>query len=268
MTTLLVPLDGSSAGERAIAPARSLAGRLDADIVLARSSWDVSDADASRYLDSAFDRFHLNIETTKRVVFRFPPDAVADLATDYTDPLICMASSGRRGIAHAVLGSASEEVMARTSVPIVACGPEVDPEVLERLPATPRLGLCIDAGTHETPVVQFCVHWARALGASVDVLTVRAEDDRPLSRFHAATADQLADAVALLQANDVVAAAHELEELQPARRLAVHARAQHLTLLVAAKRSGAGGLARDVLGSTVVSLIHQAPCPVLLPPAQ
>ncbi len=270
MTTILVPLDGAASGERAIAPARSLAARLDADLVLARSSWDASDDDVARYLDDVLDRSHLSIETTKHVAFRFPPEAVADVAAQYPDPLICLASSGRRGLAHAVLGSASEEVMAGSSVPILACGPHLERTAIDRL-ADPgrelRIGLCVDARTHETAVGQFCVHWARELGASVEVVTVRAEDERPVSRFQAAEPDQLEAMVELLRANGVAAEAHELAELQPARRLAAHAAAQELALLVAAKRSGSGGLARDVLGSTVMSLIHQAPCPVLLPPA-
>jgi nucleotide-binding universal stress UspA family protein len=262
MPTVLVPLDGSDAAERAVDVAQALALHLFADLVLVRSAWDTPESEVTAYLDGVLDRHDLDLDTTGKVIYRFPADAMHDLATEYEDAVLCLFSHGRSGLGHAVLGSQGEAILARSVVPVFVVGPQTKASFADGR----HVGLCVDAATDETAFVPFAVQWAARLRLDADVLTVRAEDDRPISRFHPASRERLDEAVALLEAGGVHARSFVLSELQPARCLARYADDHDLALLIAAKRSGTG-VARDFLGSTAMNLVHHSPCPVLFPPA-
>jgi nucleotide-binding universal stress UspA family protein len=266
MAKVLVPLDGSAAAERAVVVGQALALQLFADLVLVRSSFDTPEREVVAYLDGVLDRFDLDLDATGKVVCEFPPDAIHDLAVGDDDGILCLASHGRSALGHYLFGSLSEAIVAQAAVPAFVVGPHVDLGVLDRLGAIPqpRAGWCIDAATDVETIGPVCADWAERLRLDVDILTVRAEDDRPVSRFHPATGRQLDRAVALLEERRVRARRSVLKEAQPARRLARYATDHSLALLIAAKRS-CEGPARDVLGSTTMNLVHQSPCPVLLP---
>jgi nucleotide-binding universal stress UspA family protein len=149
----------------------------------------------------------------------------------------------------------------------------VGPSTLARslAPAAPggprrRLGLCVDEASDQAALVPFCADWAKDLELDVEVLTVRAEDDRPISRFHPASRRKLDELVAALAARELEANDVVLKELQPARALAHHAAERDLALLIVAKRTSTD-LRRDFLGSTTMNLVHHSPCPVLIPAA-
>jgi nucleotide-binding universal stress UspA family protein len=260
MTTVLLPLDGTTSSEQAIPFGQLLALRLFADLVLVRSSWNSSEDEVSAYLDGVLDRYDLDLDTVGRVVYRFPGDALHDLATDYDDSAICLYSHGRSGLGHFLLGSYSESILALSQVPVFAVGPAARPG----WPAGGRLGVCVDASTDPAAIAPFAASWATRLGLGADVLTVRPEDERPVTRFHPATRVLLNDLVDRLEDGGTHARDFVLKEVQPARRLARFAAEHDLALLVAAKRHD--GAARDLLGSTTMNLIHQSPCPVLVPP--
>jgi nucleotide-binding universal stress UspA family protein len=260
MTTVLVALDGTMSSERAVPIARELAARSFADLVLVRSSWDSSEEEAAAYLSGVPERFGLEFDTRSVVVHGFPGDAVNELASEIDDAMICLTGHGRSAVGHYLLGGHSETILAHAPVPVVMVGPSVPYE----WPRGDHLGLCVDAKSDPAVVAPFSAQWAARLGFEVDVLTMRAEDDRPVSRYHDATREQLDDTVRRIQAAGVRARSVVLKEVQPATRIARFASEHRLALLVAAKRHE--GAARDFLGSTTMNLIHRSPCPVLVPP--
>lgn len=252
--------------ERAVEVGAVLARRLSADLQLVRSSWGSSDGEVRSYLDQVRRRFDLDA-TVGQIIHRFPADAMHDVALEHDDPVLVLASHGRSGWGHALLGSLSEEILARAGAPVFVVGPEATTKVLDATGngGPHRLGWCIDRATDPHAVLPFCEKWANRLQLDVEVLTVEEEDDRPISRFHAASGAQVDAAVAGLMAVGVRAHGQVLEELQPARCLAEFATDHDLALLVADKRSGSG-IAREALGSTAMNLVRQSPCPVLFPP--
>lgn len=260
MTTVLVALDGTMSSERAIPVARELAVRSFADLALVRSSWDASEGDVAAYLAGVPERFGLEIDTRCIVVHGFPGDAVNALAREIGDAVICLTGHGRSAVGHYLLGGHSETILAHAPVPVVVVGPSV----IYEWPRGDHLGLCLDAQSDPAVVAPFSARWAERLGFEVDVLTMRAEDDRPVSRYHEASREQLDDAVQRIRSAGVRARSVVLKEVQPATRIARFASEHRLALLVAAKRHE--GAARDLLGSTTMNLIHRSPCPVLIPP--
>lgn len=266
MSTVLVPLDGSPHAERALPVARSLAAALGAHLVLVRSTFDAHRDEVVAYLQAVADREGLDPATSTLVASNFPADALHDVALDHDDAVLCLASHGRTGVGHALLGSAAEEILRRAAVPVFVVGPHEGPVVFATDAPGARVGLCVDAHTDPDQVVRFAAAWAERFHLAVEVLTVEAEDDRPISRFHPAPAEILDAVVAGLRAHGLTASATVLRELSPARRIARYAVDHHLALLIASKRSGTGP-ARDLLGSTTMDLVHQSHCPVLLPPA-
>jgi len=260
MTTLLVALDGTMSSERAVPIAREIATRSFCDLVLLRSSWDSSEEEAAAYLRGVPERYDLELDTQAQVIHGFPGDAVNELARTIGDAAICLTSHGRSAVGHYLLGGQSETILAHAPVPVFVVGPEASTE----WPAGGQIGVCVDASSDPAVVATFAAPWADRFGFEAEVVTVRAEDDRPVSRFHPASREQLNETVEQIEARGVRARNFVLKEIQPATRLARFAVDHRLALLVAEKHHG--GAARDVLGSTTMNLIHRAPCPVLVPP--
>lgn len=55
------------------------------------------------------------------VTGEYPADAILDAAAARKCDLVVMASHGRRGLAHALLGSETQKVLARAKVPVLVC---------------------------------------------------------------------------------------------------------------------------------------------------
>lgn len=55
------------------------------------------------------------------VVGEYPADAILEAAAQRHCDLIVMASHGRRGLAHALLGSETQKVLSRAKVPVLVC---------------------------------------------------------------------------------------------------------------------------------------------------
>jgi nucleotide-binding universal stress UspA family protein len=123
MTMVLVPLDGTRVAERAVPLARSLAAWSGAELLLVRSAWDCSTREVTVYLDDVVDRFDLHREASARVVDAYPADAVSELARGQEDAVLVLATHGRSGLGHALIGSFGEEILARWPGPALVVGP-------------------------------------------------------------------------------------------------------------------------------------------------
>ena len=135
--TVLVPLDGSSLAEEALAPAIGFA-RDGAALVILRAAEaraiPFTDADeaqiavvqeAELYLASVADRLRrvgvMNVETS--VSYGAPVEGIADAAQLRNVDLIVMSTHGRSGLGRLVLGSVAEGVVRTTPTPILLLRP-------------------------------------------------------------------------------------------------------------------------------------------------
>ena len=134
---VVVPLDGSTLAEEALAPAIQF-GREGAVIVLLRAVeahatpfTDLSEAqvaivhEAEIYLDSVVDRLRrvgvTNVDTS--IWYGTPVEGIADTARVRHADLIVMSTHGRTGLGRLVLGSVAEGVLRATTTPILLLHP-------------------------------------------------------------------------------------------------------------------------------------------------
>jgi nucleotide-binding universal stress UspA family protein len=135
---VLVPLDGSTLAEGALAPAIGF-GRTGAKLVLLRAVEtygtpfaDPADAqfaaieEAEKYLAGVAARVRqadaTDVETS--VWYGPPVESIADAAQFRKADLIVMSTHGRNGLGRLVLGSVAESVLRATTVPILLLRPD------------------------------------------------------------------------------------------------------------------------------------------------
>src|SRR4051812_32928890 len=108
MRTVVVPLDGSAWPERALAPARRLADRFGASILLFRPTGDDGDI-AAAYLDDQAARLG---DRPVRTVAQpgFASSGLADVVGGLSDPAVCMAADFAAP-PDTVLGAVGEDVI-------------------------------------------------------------------------------------------------------------------------------------------------------------
>ena len=142
LKTILVPLDGSTVAEAALAPAVALARKAGAKLVLVRAAEvrtlplgdpieDQTEVmrEAQEYLATARARVMaagaLDVEFS--VWYGPAVEAIVEAARFRAADLIVMSSHGRSGVARLVMGSVTERVLRGTSVPILVIRPDGAP---------------------------------------------------------------------------------------------------------------------------------------------
>ena len=131
---VLVPLDGSTLAEQALAKALDLAGTHEPTLLLLRaaeaSTWpgtDLTDAqvrtvrEAEQYLEAAKrDLAARGIRRVETSVWYGPPaSAIVEAARVAKADLIVMTTHGRSGLGRLILGSVAEAVLRGTTTPIL-----------------------------------------------------------------------------------------------------------------------------------------------------
>jgi nucleotide-binding universal stress UspA family protein len=174
--TVLVPLDGSAAAERALPTAVWLAERLGArlDVVAADVHrdelwWYQRYADELRQRHPAVGDVH--VEQVGGVA-----GTLARVAASAGPTIVCMATQGR-GRTAAFLGSTFADVTAAGDWPVLAVGPHV-----RQAPAAAsggRLVACLDGSEDAARIVPEAAAWARALGLGLTILTIAEPAARP-----------------------------------------------------------------------------------------
>ena len=146
--TLIVPLDGSDLSEAALEPAKEIAAKFGARVILLRAVEPVAhliaqqspmvmespaaaeanvelleevveaeEKDAAAYLQDVQAHFGENAEAI--VTDADAADAIVDTAHDRNAGLIVMASHGRGGLGRALFGSVADSVLRRSRVPVL-----------------------------------------------------------------------------------------------------------------------------------------------------
>jgi nucleotide-binding universal stress UspA family protein len=138
---ILVPIDGSTASQRGFDEALALAKRLDASMVLLHvveyypvmmemataTTWDLVTTEMRQHGQRVLEQAHeaaqaagvasetrLEDAAAARVC-----DLIVQQAGERRCDLIVMGTHGRRGIAHALIGSDAEQVLRMSPVPVL-----------------------------------------------------------------------------------------------------------------------------------------------------
>ncbi|MGC4411096.1 universal stress protein (plasmid) [Rhizobium rosettiformans] len=139
---ILISTDGSELAQKGVDHGLSLATNLDAKVmvvtvtepfpVYAGEGWALGPDDFGRYdadqikfaqellapIKASADKLGVTCET-RHVPNRRPAEAILDTAAEEGCSLIVMASHGRRGLGRFFLGSQTQEVVSRSSLPVL-----------------------------------------------------------------------------------------------------------------------------------------------------
>ncbi len=259
-STILVPLDGSELAERALGVAPSLASASGATLkLLTAAQTTEAEQEARRYLEKVAS--DLPIPATIHVVVddARPGSIIIREAAAPPGTVICMTTHGRSGLARALLGSVTEEVIRQVPAPTWLVGPRYD---ATREPPITRIVVLTDGSTASDAIVPEATTWAGRLGARITVVTaITPEIARQMP-----PGDTREEAhVARLSAEAIRDGAdwEVLHGDDPATAIAGYVNA--LPGVAAAMCThGRSGLARLVMGSVAMRLAHELTCPILV----
>jgi nucleotide-binding universal stress UspA family protein len=276
---VLVPLDGSDVGFRALPTALELANRFGAQL---RTITVVSGEDELKRLGesipSSLGRFLGDIGVRVEIGDE-PSEAIVRRATDLGSCLICLTTRARGRISGAVLGSVARSVVQQSEGPTVVLGPLADnpgwsppPKNWPKPLSVPRLVACVDGTKTSEQVLPLAAGWATALGMSWTILTVandtpsmRSEDQRDPA--HVIDPEGYVDSLVeqWRKASPVVDGEVVRDPISPASGIRHHLD-QRPAGLLALTTHGRSGLQRMRFGARAANIVRTASVPCLVHP--
>jgi nucleotide-binding universal stress UspA family protein len=260
MQQLIVPIDGSTSSWSAAAVAITLARRADApiDVVEVVADEDAA-ADALDQIAAGIGRLDasdLDITSHALLVDESVAVTLGDLIEQRPGATIVMSSHGR-GRTAALVGSVVEELIQREFGPIVVVGPEVRRTDLEG-----RVLITVDGSETSEAAVPLGVAWGIELEMIPWILEVVDPDlVVPPDTVETAYTSRLARSAQSTSGHRVEFEVAHGRHAAPA--IVEYAERTQAGLIVCATH-GRTGMPRFALGSTAASIVHGAPCPVLL----
>ena len=298
--TILVPLDGSPFSERALPVAVSLARGSGATLHVVRihvphtrppvslEGMPVSDPEkdslrweAERaYVTRIRERLGPRSELGTRIAVLNGPvaEVLATYAAFNRVDLIVMSTHGRKGLARAWMGSVGDELLRRSSVPVLLVRPAEDHESVAMPDGPPRILIALDGSRLAAQILEHAVSLGRALGAEYTLVRV-VNPLGSMGDLPAVFAPRLGRAVAAQHVDEARAYLSDIARSLVARGLEVKTRVieaeraadailsettRHGTGLVAMATHGRSGLSRLLLGSVASRVLHETSVPMLL----
>lgn len=257
---IIVPLDGSELSESALAPARSIAARAGASLLLATTRWGSDVTTPRRYID---ERAAAIADAEARVILdRKAADAICLLARENPETLVCMATHGRGGLRATAMGSVAEAVVREVQRPLVLVGRES--RLGESLPESPHVVVGVDGSDASKAVLPAAIELALALGADIQVAqVVLAPEVIKVAVPRTSEAIALEDVVKQIHDAGVAATYEIIDDGDTSARLASYAAGVPASI-VALATHGRTGLARVALGSVATRVVRRSACPVLV----
>jgi nucleotide-binding universal stress UspA family protein len=268
---IVVPLDGSLLSESAIAPAARLARRAGIPLRLIALTYDDAACEImSRNLAALVPTLgdDINVDVVVDAVGAviridgYVADAIVEEAKS-DGALVCMASHGHGGAGVALLGSVTEEVLRRSSLPVLVVGPRVSET--ESTDAN-VLAVCVDGSTFAEQAIAPAAAASHQFGLPLWLVQVADPSGgpapdlvRPSDVHETAYLYRLAGSHPAVRNFDVMHSHH------PAREIAELPERYPVAMIVMATH-GRSGWSRIVLGSVAMNVVHHTTCPVLLVP--
>jgi nucleotide-binding universal stress UspA family protein len=261
VTSIFVPLDGSSLAETALGPAHDLAVAFDVPLVLFRACFSDTDA-ALDELEALAGK--TGSHRTEVVIGQgFAAPAIVRAVAARPGAVVCMSTRGHTGAGAALLGGVAEEVLTTVRRPVVLVGPECSPLALTTR-SEGCVVLCFDGSPGAEALVPVVHAWARALHLEVHVVAVVHHDGDRVSDGPAAPVRLRArEIVAELRAVDIEARVAFPTDANPARGLTRYADEQGASLALIAPSRERGALHATV-GSVALRVARHATVPVLV----
>lgn len=260
---IFVPLDGSSHAARAIGVAALVAEQLDAvvhllSVVPESAMSDMEEAVRSQAHAAGLEAPVITIEPSSAPVV----ERLLAMMREYPDALLCLSTTGRSHTGQ-LLGSVAEQLLGVVTGPFLLVGPECLPGV-----TTPEHTLIVpvDGSDVSEEVLPVAEGWASAMNCPVEVVEVISPEQ---AREVAGNTDIVETALVHRVADRLTKSLDtqvDWETLHGDKSAdAIVQRARELGAgAIAMTTHGRTGLARLVMGSTAMAVVHEAPCPVLV----
>ncbi len=192
--SILVPLDGSSPAERALAVASALASRFGSDLHIVHVhltrvtdelpvyglTGDVARATAEQYVLAAADRMRAALvgQVSGTVLEGSPVSAIKEYATATRIELVVMSSHGRTGASRFWLGSVADALIRASTAPVLMV--RAGEQATAASGKFERILLPLDGSSFAESVIPHAIALASLSAAHIHLLRVeeRAEDLR------------------------------------------------------------------------------------------
>mgnify|MGYP000976197928 CR=1 FL=1 len=283
LARMLVPLDGSVPGERALPFATRLARSTGAHLYLLhvlpkpfepRHPWIDADV-AARLEDLARLLRGLGLQATARtVVSNEPSEAILDAAVDPPADLIVMSTHGRSGIGRWLYGSVADAVLRGADAPVLLIPATSDHPWPEDRPL--KILVPLDGSDHSEAALEPAHLLRQTLSGELLLLRVVDKSDDVSWRFDPVAftmrevppmelehAQEYLTTIASAAGADTASVGTFVEVGDPASAISRVARQEGVDLIVMATH-GRTGLARLTLGSVATATLQRAHVPVLL----
>lgn len=286
MTTIeriLFPTDFTNRAERAFARAASLADAFGAELHVLNIvvPTETSLADPMGHLslkkesiDTWSDAYRLSNGDAGKIVhaqvrIASPPVGILHYAESHEIDLIVMATHGRKGLDHLLLGSVAEEVVRRAGCPVLTIR---NADAAANAPDWKRILVPVDFSESSAMIVKYAKELAIEYGAQLDLLHVIEEAVFPTIYG--------VDPIAVAGPQVIERSKESLNELiqttgepdvpfeihvavgHPVKEIVDFAEGRGLDLITIATH-GLTGLQRLLIGSVTEKVVRLAPCPVL-----
>ncbi|QLK26403.1 universal stress protein [Natrinema zhouii] len=279
---LLVPTDGSDSATAALEHALDVAAEREATVhllnvadtkepSLTRLGTDVVDVLEQEGNDIVSDAAAMaedrGVSVVTDVVQGDPRQVIVEYATTEEFDLVAMGAHGRRGLGEYVLGSVTDHVVNRSSVPVLTV--RAADEVTPRFPYTDVL-VPTDGSGHATAALELAATVADRHGAKLHLLSVVDELPEVIDAGSAALSEQLEDNVQQVL-DDAASTATQagVDDVTTTiaagsvpREVTTYADEEGIDLIVMGTH-GHTGLDRHLLGSFTERVIRTSPVPVL-----
>jgi nucleotide-binding universal stress UspA family protein len=265
--TIIVPLDGSDFAEAALAPAGALARLTGARVVVTTSKLGGVLVDSEQYLTSAAARAGISDAEVVVISDRSVVGGLQEILADVAEPVLCTSTHGRSGVAQALLGSTAEWMIRDLRVPMLLVGPRVEPAAATSFA---NVVVCTDGTPESRAIIPELSTWVGQLRLRVWALQVvdpdaqlelEAAGEQPAIEFGAVHAV----AEALLSRDGAGVNWDVMHRRDVPDAIVDYARAIPASFIAMATH-GRTGFQRLALGSVAASVVHTAPCPVLVVP--
>jgi len=264
LRSILVPLDGTAAAEASFAVAlrfaRAYRARIELLNVTDSGTSELDEVEADRYLADVVTQIaDPDLELRARRVRGRAHEAIVRLAIDEHFDLVVLTTFGHTPTARLLKSSVPYKVIFETTPPLVLVRPVDDWRA--RRSAFRKILVPLDGSAIAEQVLPYVQALARTFESQVVLMSVPEEDGnvelaRTLERYLASVA---AGFVAIgVPVTEIVGGSG------PARTILSWAKDEHADL-IALSSHGRGGVGRQEyvkLGSTVDTVISEAPCPI------
>ncbi|MUW15235.1 universal stress protein [Halorubrum sp. CBA1125] len=278
---ILFPTDGSDGANAAFDHVLDVAADHDATVHvlnvadtthdsvtrIGREVVDVLEREGKGIVESVADRAaDRNVETVTAVRQGGVPETIAAYADEYEADLIGMPTRGREGLDQLLLGSTTERVVRRATVPVLS----VRPDGTARYPYRDIL-VPTDGSACASAALDRAVALAARTDATVHVLSIVPVNDVGIGGYSGVDAlvdeaeDRVADAAAV--AREAGVDATETVEVGTSAARGIRAAVADRDVdLVAVGTHGRTGVGRYLLGSVAERVVRTSPVPVLTVP--